>query len=517
MSSSSPLKVSITALAMSALFALSAKAQTTPNFATEANLEGRDITLFVGEGGALQTGGLSLDDAVTSRIEAAIASTKFKGKFGKALHLHALAPFDTVTIIGVGDQTLDARHLAELGGHIRAAQDEDGDAVILSAGIDTTPDAAAHLAFGYALRGYEFTRYKSRKEEDASARTQTPVFLTNAPSEAAARWSSDLVHLVEGVFLARDMGTEPGNTIYPQAFVDRVRAAFRGVADVRIEVMDAAAIRRAGMGALMGVGQGSIHDPRLMVITYRGTGAPDAPIALVGKGITFDTGGISIKPNDGMWAMKSDLSGAAAVAGTVLAAAKRGAPVHVVGVMPLAENMPSQDAIRPGDVLTTMSGQTIEIISTDAEGRLILADAVRYTQDRHEPSLLINIATLTGAAARALDDDYAAIITRDYSLSEALMELGLTIGEDVWPLPLNEDHFEAIKSDIADIKNTGGNPGASIGAAFVGSFIDEDQEWVHIDMAGVDWLNTDKPVAPKGHHGWGVRFLDGVLRARHEG
>lgn len=263
----------------------------------------------------------------------------------------------------------------------------------------------------------------------------------------------------------------------------------------------------------MGVGMGSVHEPKLLVIEYRGADKDTAPLALVGKGITFDTGGISIKPNSGMWAMKSDLSGAAAVAGTMLAAASRGEEVNLVGLMPLAENMPAGNAIRPGDVLTTMQGTTIEIISTDAEGRLILADAVRYAQDKYKPSMLLNIATLTGSAARALSDEYAALITREWDLSIKMMAIGKASGEDVWPLPLHANHFKQIKSDIADIKNSGaGDPGASIGAAVIATFVDENIPWVHLDIAGVDWLENETATAPKGSHGWGVRFMDELIR-----
>ena len=213
-----------------------------------------------------------------------------------------------------------------------------------------------------------------------------------------------------------------------------------------------------------------------------------------------------------MWYMKSDMSGAAAVAGAVLAAAKRGEAVNVVGLMPLAENMPSQDAIRPGDVLTSMSGKTVEVLNTDAEGRLLLLDAVHYAQVEHEPRLLLNIATLTGSAARATGDEYAAVITRDMALSLEMMEIGEAAGEDVWPLPLHANHFTQIESRIADIKNIGGSPGASIGAAVVGAFIAEDLAWVHLDIAGVDWRDEATPTAPIGHAGWGVRFMDALLR-----
>lgn len=499
------------------LTALSAQAkQVEPSFAAEATLEGRDVTLVMPAGAELASIGAALDASARERIGAAMASADFAADMGEALHLHGLAPYDTVTIIGAGEDPLTPRLLTELGGHIAALQDDDDDAVILAGDIAGQVDGAAWLAKGYAMRSYSFDDFQQVARDREEDPIDKPVFLSVNSDEAAARWQGDLAHMVEGITLARDLVTQPGNILYPQAFVDQVRGAFRGVANVRIEVLDARAIQREGMGALMGVGKGSIHDPRLLVVTYRGAGAPDQPISLVGKGVTFDTGGISIKGNDGMWRMKADMSGAAAVAGTVLAAAKRGAPVHVVGVMPLAENMPSQDAIRPGDVLFTRSGKTVEIISTDAEGRLLFIDAVDYTQDRHNPSLLVNLATLTGSAARAVGDDYTAMVTREFALSQEMMEIGERAGEDVWPLPLHPSHFTQIESEIADIKNTGGSPGASVAAAVVGTFIDDDQEWVHLDMAGVFWNAADTPTAPAGSPGWGVRFMDGILRERQE-
>jgi leucyl aminopeptidase len=313
--------------------------------------------------------------------------------------------------------------------------------------------------------------------------------------------------------MARDFAWEPGKSVYPAEFVKRVRERFAGIKNISIDVLDVKRMERLDMGAILGVGQGSVHEPKLLVIEYKGGNTGSAPIVLAGKGITFDTGGTSIKPNNGMWAMKSDLSGAAAVAGTLYALAQRGERANVVGVMPLAENMPDGTAIRPGDVLETMKGTSIEIISTDAEGRLILADAVYYAQQTYKPKMLLNIATLTGSAARALSDEYAALITRNFDYSTEIMKIGETSGEHVWPLPLHPNHFDQLKSDIADIKNSGvGNPGASIGAAVIGTFVDEALPWVHLDIAGVDWLDAATDTAPKGAHGWGVRFMDQLVR-----
>ena len=283
-----------------------------------------------------------------------------------------------------------------------------------------------------------------------------------------------------------------------------------------IKVLDEGDLKRLGMGAHLGVGSGSSRPPRLLVIEYLAGG--DRPtLALAGKGITFDSGGISIKGGDGMWRMKADMTGAAVVSATVLAAARRGANTNVVALAALAENMPSGTAIRPGDVLTSMSGKTIEINSTDAEGRLVLSDAVYYAQAEYSPEVLIDVATLTGSVSRAVGLDYAGLFSRDDELSEQLLEAGTAAGETLWRLPLNDSHFEQIKSQIADVINGGVRyAGASIGAAFIGTFVAEDQTWAHLDIAGVDYAEAPQPTTPMGFSGWGVRLLDEYLRRHHE-
>ncbi|WP_418152537.1 M17 family metallopeptidase [Litorimonas sp. RW-G-Af-16] len=467
------------------------------------------VTVFMDADGALSGAADEVNDKTEGRLEQAIEDAGFKGKFGKSIQLYGMAPFTSVTVIGTGDEDLSVRQLRDLGGHVAGASDNDASLSVMIDDLNTDVEvAAAQIAMGYKLGSYSFTKYKTdHKDVD-----RTVAFHSDDTDEAKSLFDSDLGHVAKGVYFARDMGTEPGKSMYPEKFAQDVRALFRGVANVRVDVLDLDDMERRNMGALIGVGQGSVHDPRLVVVSYTGAARTDAPIALVGKGITFDTGGISLKPNTGQWLMKSDLSGAAAVAGAVYSVAKRGADVNVVGVMAMAENMPASDAIRPGDVLETMSGKTIEVMSTDAEGRLILSDAVTYVQEEYDPRLLIDIATLTGSAARALGDDYGAVVTRDWELSQHMMHIGKAAGEDVWPLPLNDNHYSAIKSDIADIKSTAGSPGASIGGAVIGTFIDEDRPWVHLDIAGVDWLDKGIPTTPKGHAGWGVRFLDAVVR-----
>jgi leucyl aminopeptidase len=494
--------------------ALTGSATAMPSFSFNADQlpDSGQVVLYVPEGGELSGLGAELDATTGGRLSDAIGMLDFSAEFGETLTLPAMAPYKEVVLIGAGSESLSPRQLHDLGGYAAmAADDEDGLSLVVDGLANAGTRAGAHVALGYALGDYSFTAYKTVEEiaEDGE------VTIVGAGSSDETTFDNDLAFVAEGTTLARNLGTEPGNTLWPQKFVDHVVEAFEGVDDVSITVLDADDIRERGMGALMGVGQGSIHDPRLLVIDYKG-GGDEAPIALAGKGITFDTGGISLKSNDGMWYMKSDLSGAAAVAGTVLAAAKRGENINVVGLMPLAENMPSQDAIRPGDVLTSMSGKTVEIMSTDAEGRLLLLDTVYYAQQEYKPRLLLNIATLTGSAARAVGDEYAVVITRDMATSLEMVEVGKEAGEDVWPLPLHPNHFKQIDSLIADIKSTGGSPGASIGAAVIGTNVAEDQPWVHLDIAGVDWRDDATPTAPVGHAGWGVRFMDTLLRSEAE-
>ncbi len=490
---------------------LSAHAETRFDFEDMQTTLGEHVTIFISESNELSGMAADINNATEGRLQAALDDAEFKGEMGKKMHFYGLAPYKSITVIGTGDEMLAARDLRDLGGYAAQASDNEKPLFIIIDGLETDETAiAAQIAMGYRLGSYSFDKYKSDKKE-----SQDRVVTLISDDERASEllYENDLAYIVDGVEFARDMGSEPGKTIYPESYTQEVRKAFRGMNNVKIEVMEAAEIRRNGMGALMGVGQGSINDPRLIILTYNGAARDDAPIALIGKGITFDTGGISLKQNTGMWAMKSDLSGAAAVAGTVMSAAKRGADVNLVGVMAMAENMPSQDAIRPGDVLTAMDGTTIEIISTDAEGRLVMSDALLYAQKEYDPKLILNIATLTGSAARAVGDDYGALVTRDWELTENMIEIGKMSGEDVWPLPLHPNHKKALKSDIADLRNTGSSgPGASTAAAFVGSFVEEDTPWVHLDIAGVDWLDSARPTTPKGHAGWGVRFMDQMIR-----
>jgi leucyl aminopeptidase len=285
------------------------------------------------------------------------------------------------------------------------------------------------------------------------------------------------------------------------------------VDNVTIDVLDVRDMEKLNMGALLGVGMGSERPPRLLLVNYRGGDKGAAPLAFVGKGVTFDTGGISLKSPKGMWRMKYDMSGAAAVTGTVLALARRQAPVNAVAVAALVENMPSPTAQRPGDVRQTMSGKTVEVLNTDAEGRLILADAIWYAQQEFEPALVVDVATLTGSVKVALGQIYAGLFSRQDDLVEQLLAAGKASGEEVWRLPLHPKFSEVIKSDIADVKNVveGGHGGASIGAAFIGTFVQEETRWAHLDIAGRAWAFEPTATTPKGAAGWGVLLLNQLV------
>ena len=446
--------------------------------------------------------GVALPEDAAARIEAA----EFTGKAGSTLSIPNAPGAPSITLYGIAPDEGDAINWREVGGNLIQKMKSEN-APLAIAGV-SDPAAMADIAFGATLGQYRFDRYDSDRE-DPNAETITVV--GTGAGEADALFGSRHVHLAEGVRMARDLINEPANVIYPESFVARVREALQGVDNVSIDVLDEAEMRRLNMGAIVGVGQGSPRGSRMMVITYRGAGGP--PLALMGKGITFDTGGISIKPTSGMWEMKGDMSGAAAVSGAVLSLAKSEAPVHVVAVAALAENMPSANAQRPGDVVRTYSGKTIEILSTDAEGRLVLSDAIEYTVDRKMPYGVINIATLTGSAVRALGPEYAALFAREDEYADAALAAADATTEHMWRLPLHPAYRKAVRtSEIADVRNSGISPGASSGAHFVEFFVPEDMPWIHVDMAAVDRTAKDRPLIPTGARGFGVMWLDEMAR-----
>lgn len=472
-------------------------------FATRAADDG--VLVILMRDAALPTG--VLGSAAEAAVKAAIANAKFDGRDGSELTLRSIGRHARIDLVGIGSGGDAADRLRRAGGRVAQALSGEPHPVSI---VGAASDEAATVALGYSLGQYRFDRYKTVGKSVPSAQPATIVAADVRSAEA--EWKSRGAAQAEGVTLTRDLSTEPANVIYPESFVARVREAFAGVPGVKIDVLDEAAMRRLGMGTLVGVGQGSRRPPRLMLVEYRG--GSGAPIALVGKGITFDSGGISIKPNSGMWEMKSDMAGAATTMGAVLSLAKSRANVNVLAVAALAENMPGGNAQRPGDVVRTFSGKTIEVMNADAEGRLMLADANEYVIANHKPAALVNIATLTGAVGQALGYEYAGLFSRDDAMAAQITAAGKAVGEDVWRLPLHPNHTKTMMSDIADIKNSaeGGKPGASLGAAFIGFFVDPATPWAHLDIAGVNWADSSDDVTPKGATGWGVRILDEFVR-----
>jgi leucyl aminopeptidase len=461
-----------------------------------------------------------VDAATRGALRRAVNAVAFHAEANQQLDLPGVPPFDRILLVGVGEASLSPRTFEDAGGLIGQAGAASSAERIEILWRGEASHAAAHLAFGASLGEYRFLKYRDPAVDEPV--TGEGEFVVRTPQAAAdeALYRSRWAPVSRAVAFTRDVITEPANEIYPESFVQRVREVFDGIANVRIDVLDVPAMEKLGMGGILAVGKGSARPPRLLVVRYDGGRRNDAPLAFAGKGITFDSGGISLKDNDGMWRMKSDMSGAAAVTGAVLALAGRRAPVNAVAVAALAENMPSGMSGRPGDVVRTMSGKTFEVMSTDAEGRMVLSDAVWYAQTQFDPRLLIDLATLTGAVRVALGDEYAGLFSRDDSLAAQLIAAGEHSGEDLWRLPLHPSYARDMESPIADLRNSGGpgsGAGAGLGAHFIGAWVDEKTPWAHVDIAGMAWRETEGlPTAPMGASGFGVRLLDRFVREYHE-
>lgn len=365
------------------------------------------------------------------------------------------------------------------------------------------------LALGLTLRGYAFTDHKTEDQEPVEPAT----LMVNKPEDLSADLAQ-VAALAEGVFFTRDLVAEPSNILTTQEFADRLEA-MRDLG-LFVEVLEEDELAALGMGALLGVGQGSDSPTKLAVMQWNG-GGDEAPLALVGKGVVFDTGGISIKPAAGMEDMTMDMGGAGVVAGVMRTLALRKARANVVGLVGLVENMPDGKAQRPGDVVTSMKGDTIEVINTDAEGRLVLADVLWYAQDRFAPSGVIDLATLTGAIIIGLGHDNAGVFGNDDAFANRFLNAAGAEGEGAWRMPLGESYDQLIKSEVADMKNVGGRAAGSITAAqFLQRFIKEGCPWIHLDIAGVAKVTTETALAPKGATGWGVLALDRMIRDGYE-
>ena len=414
-----------------------------------------------------------------------------------------------IVVLGLDKNGNSGASAEKLGGNAVARLLTSGEtaAVIDLTGLGYDAEAAAKVGLGAALRAWRYDRYRT-KLKDKQKPSLVEITIVGGGEGAEDRYRTRWDPVLEGVSLTRELVTEPANIIYPESFVERVRASLEG-SGVEIEVLDGAQMEKLGMGALLGVAQGSARDPRLLILRWNGGGSDGAPTAFVGKGVTFDTGGISIKPAAGMEAMKWDMGGAGAVAGALKALSARKAKANIVGICGLVENMPSGTAQRPGDVVTTMSGQSVEVINTDAEGRLVLADALTYVQRNYKPSTIVDLATLTGAILISLGHEYAGLFSNNDELASKLSKAGEDSGDKLWRMPMGDVFDRLIDSPIADMKNVGPREGGSITAAqFIQRFVDDGIRWAHIDMAGKAWSDKASHDHDKGATGFGVRLLD---------
>ena len=446
----------------------------------------------------------------SAALDGALRRQRFDGEAGgTAEHYLDDDGGRRLLLVGLGALGKPADSAEKLGGAIAAKLLTSGEthAVVDLTGLDFDADSAARVALAAVLRSWRHDRYRT-KLKDKQKPTLATLTIVGAAAGAETRWTERWAPVAGGVELTRELVAEPANIIYPESFVARCRAAMAGLG-IDIEVLGEAEMAKLGMGALLGVSQGSVRDAQLLVMRWNG-GEPGAtPLCLIGKGVTFDTGGISIKPAAGMESMKWDMGGAGAVAGAMKAIAGRKAKANVVGICGLVENMPDGNAQRPGDVVTSMSGQTIEVINTDAEGRLVLCDAITWAQANVKPTTIIDLATLTGAMVVALGHEYGGMFANDEGLATQLTAAGKASGDVLWRLPLGEAYDRLIDSPIADVKNVGPREGGSITAAmFLSRFVDEGVKWAHLDIAGMAWSDKPATTYDKGATGYGVRLLD---------
>jgi leucyl aminopeptidase len=500
-------------------FSTVTSAQTKINFSDTIPADG-NISIGIYEGGGLGSFGQAIDRATNGGFSHAIEASGFEGKAQgtKLITGPVGSNYDQILLVGLGkrDGSTTALEWQKIGGNAvqKAISTFDENPVMV---FDLAADTSANIAFGAKLGSYYFDKYYTSEKRH---KTQEKITVVGNNGRAASTlYSAELDPVANAMWYTRDISNEPANVIYPQSFVDRWAVHLEGMANITIKVIDEKEMLELGMGAIYGVGHGSKRPPRMMIVEYMGGNEGDNPVLIAGKGITFDSGGISIKGSANMWNMKFDMSGAASTIGTIYALAGRGAKVNAVGIAALAENMPGGNAQRPGDVVKSMSGKTIQIRSTDAEGRLVLADGVYYGDVTYDPVLLVDMATLTGSARRALGSDYAALFSRHDDLADKLLSMGKKTGDELWQLPLNKNHFKAIENNVADVMNSGPTaPGASAGAAFIGTFVRETTNWAHLDIAGIAYSDKASPTkASPGSRAFGVRLLNGYIKEHYEG
>ena len=472
-----------------------------------------DTQVFV-----VKTGGLEQIPATssTTTLAGAVALARFAGECGAVVEsfAHIDGQARRVLLLGVGGASeadmekagaaLTARLLTSGATHASVSFEAAGP--VTAAGI-------ARFALGAELRGWRIDKYRTKLPEKQKPTLAIVELVSGA--DCAGEWAH-LSAVAEGVRFTRELVAEPANILYPESFVERCRIL--ETLGVTLTVLDETEMATLGMGALLGVAQGSVRKPRVLAMEWNGTGNDAAsPLVLVGKGVTFDTGGISIKPAAGMEDMKWDMGGAGAVAGVIRALSQRKAKARVVGICDLVENMPDGNAQRPGDVVTSMSGQTIEVINTDAEGRLVLCDVITWAQRTYKPTTLIDLATLTGAMIVSLGSEHGGLFSNDDTLADDLLSAGKGAGDKLWRFPLGDAYDKMIDSPIADMKNIGGRFAGSITAAqFIKRFVDEGVKWAHLDIAGMVWADKPGGTWDKGATGYGVRLLDRLVADKFE-
>ncbi len=492
-------------------------------FAKPALPKSGGLALLIAEGAKPAGLWKAADEATNGAISRALKVAEFTGKKGQSATI--LAPgagLSRVVAAGIGkpdEQT--PRVIEEAGGTLAAALLKDEAAALDTSGL--TGAQAASAALGAVLRAYRFDRYRTKEKPEDKPKLAKLTVLADDLSAARDAWAQEKA-VAEGVYLTRDLVSEPPNVLNPAEMAERCRKLTS--LGLKVEVFGPKELQKLGFGALLGVAQGSVNEPRMVVMQWHGasgdgdgkSGGKKAkkPVAFIGKGVTFDTGGISIKPAAGMEDMKWDMAGAGTVIGLMAALAGRKAKVDAVGLVGLVENMPSGSAQRPGDVVKTYSGQTVEVLNTDAEGRLVLADVLWYAQEKFAPRFMVDLATLTGAIIISLGHEHAGLFASDDELAQQLIAAGRETGEAVWRMPLGEAYDKMLKSDIADMKNIGGRPGGSITAAQFLQRFTNGTPWAHLDIAGTAWSTKDAPRTPKGATAYGVRLLDRLVAAHYE-
>ncbi len=474
----------------------------------------------------------NLDKASGGLIEYALETAEnFKGKHGQAvsLLLPKSAPYKRVVLLGLGKSgDADSLAIEEAGGkaapvlmglgaeHVSLLADAQG----ANGKASLSEERVARLLMGIRLRSYQFERYKSPKSNGDAPKTLAKIEVISARTKKIEAFYKSLEPVIDGVFTARDFVNEPPNMLYPEAYAKRIRDLLKPLG-VEVDILDEKALQKHKMGGVLAVGMGSAHKPRVVVMRWNGLGKKTAkPLALVGKGVTFDTGGISIKPGAGMEEMKMDMAGSAAVVGALQALAARKSKSHVVGIVGLAENMPGDAAYRPADIITSHSGKTIEVLNTDAEGRLILADILTYVQKTYAPHTIIDLATLTGAMMVALGYEYCGTFANDDKLWKSLEKASATTGEKLWRMPLDEVWKKDMEGTITDLQNLGKSgryAGACTAAGFLEHFIENGTPWAHLDIAGTAWIKKDRATVPKNGTGFGVRVLEQLVADKFEG